>query len=178
MIRICLYQKPLAVTDFLKEIGLKGEIQKGPFGKPSLPGSGYYFNKSDSGSCTAFALSDEGEIGLDLQMVLPYKERYDRLAERFFRPEERSLLLSLEGQARADFFFRLWTVKESYIKFTGRGLGEGLDTFAADLSAGRILPGKEGGPFAVFRILEGPAGYAMCVCASSLPDHIEIVRRT
>ena len=176
MIRIYLYQRPLGVPDFLKERGLKGDISEGPCGKPSLPGSGLYFNKSDSGAFTAFALSDEGEIGLDLQKILPYKERYDRLAERFFLHGERDALLALEEAARGDFFVRLWTVKESYLKFTGQGLGGGLSSFGADLSSGEIITGKEKDPPARFRILEGPEGYAMCVCALSLPDHIEIIR--
>ena len=176
MIRIYLYRRPLGVPDFLKERGLKGDISEGPCGKPSLPGSGLYFNKSDSGAFTAFALSDEGEIGLDLQKILPYKDRYDRLAERFFLPEERDALLALEEAARGNFFFRLWTVKESYLKFTGQGLGGGLSSFGAKLSSGEILPGKEEDPPARFRLLEGPEGFAMCVCALSLPDHIEIIR--
>lgn len=175
MIRICLYEKPMQVTDFLREAGLEGDVVKGPFGKPSLPGSGFFFNKSDSGTYTAFALSDEGEIGLDLQKILPYKERYMRLAERFFRPEEKDRLLSLEEKDRAEAFFSLWTVKESYIKFTGKGLGGGLSTFRADLSGGRILPDQEGGPCAFFRLLQGPEGYVLSVCAASLPDHIEIL---
>ena len=176
MIRIYIYERPLKVSDFLKERGLPGEIVKGPFGKPSLPGSGFFFSKSDSGGRTAFALSDEGEIGLDLQKILPYKDRYDRLADRFFRPEERDFLLSLDTPERAEAFFRLWTVKESYLKFTGKGLGGGLASFGADLSAGRILSGKEEDPPALFRLLEGTEGFAMCVCALSLPDHIEIIR--
>jgi hypothetical protein len=176
MIRIYLYERPLGVADFLKERGLEGDIEKGPAGKPFLPGSGHYFNKSDSGAFTAFALSDEGEVGLDLQKILPYKDRYLRLSERFFCPEEKDALLSLKEEERGDYFFRLWTVKESYLKFTGKGLGGGLDSFGADLGSGRILPGRDQDPPAVFRILEGPGGYALSVCASSLPEHIEIIR--
>lgn len=176
MIRIYIYERPLQVSAFLKEMGLKGEIAEGPSGKPSLPGSGFCFNKSDSGSLTAFALSDEGEIGLDLQKILPYRDRHDRLAERFFRPEERDFLLSLNKEDRSEAFFRLWTVKESYLKFTGKGLGGGLDSFRADLSLGKILPDRKTDPPAVFRTLQGPEGFALSVCASSLPDHIEIIR--
>lgn len=176
MIRIYLYERPLGAADFLKERGLEGNIKKGPAGKPFLPGSGHYFNKSDSGAFTAFALSDEGEVGLDLQKILPYKDRYLRLSERFFCPEEKNALLSLKEEERGDYFFRLWTVKESYLKFTGKGLGGGLDSFGTDLGSGRILPGRDQDPPAVFRILEGPGGYALSVCASSLPDHIEIIR--
>ena len=176
MIRIYIYERPLDVRDFLKERGLKGDIAEGPWGKPCLPGSGFYFNKSDSGPYCAFALSDEGEIGLDLQKILPWHERYERLAGRFFRPEERECLLSEDPKERGMAFFRLWTVKESFLKFTGKGLGGGLLSFRADLFSGKIFTGKKEVPDACFRILEGPEGYAMSVCASSLPDRIEIIR--
>ena len=177
MIRICLYSSPVKTEDFLRRVGISASPLTGEYGKPALPGTGFYFNKSDSGSLTAYVLSDEGEVGIDLQKILPYKERYDRLAGRFFRPEEAEALSRMEEKEKAGAFFRLWTVKESYLKYTGRGIGGGLSSFRVDLRRGLILP--DTGEWAACRILEGPAlhaeGYVLAVCARKLPDFLPIL---
>jgi len=40
----------------------------------------------------------------------------------------------LTGQEQSKQFFRYWTLKESYIKLTGKGLREALDRFSFDLT--------------------------------------------
>ncbi len=176
MLRICLYASPVTTKEFLRQSGISSVPVIGAHGKPSLPGTGLFFNKSDSGSLTAFALSDECEVGIDLQEILPYKDRYDRLARRFFRPEEQEALALLEGDRRAESFFRLWTIKESYLKYTGRGIGGGLSSFRIDFENRLILPDQGG--TAAFRIFTPEClkeSYVLSLCAGSLPASIPIL---
>lgn len=94
-------------------------------GKPMLPKElGLYFNLSHSGDYVLCAVSDQ-EIGADIQRHGKYE---DRLAERFFHPEELAYLK--EAQDRKQCFYDLWSLKESCIKCTGRGLSTGLERFS------------------------------------------------
>lgn len=94
-------------------------------GKPMLPKElGLYFNLSHSGDYVLCAVSDH-EIGADIQRHGKYQ---DRLAERFFHPEELAYLKEAEDQKQR--FYDLWCLKESCIKCTGRGLSTGLESFS------------------------------------------------
>lgn len=97
----------------------------GEHGKPMLPKeSGFYFNLSHSGDYALCAVSDR-EIGADIQRHEKYA---DRLAERFFHPEELAYLKEAKDSKRC--FYDIWCLKESCIKCTGRGLSTGLEKFS------------------------------------------------
>lgn len=94
-------------------------------GKPMLPKElGLYYNLSHSGDYVLCAVSDR-ETGADIQR---HGKRADRLAERFFHPEELAYLK--EAKDKEQRFYDLWCLKESCVKWTGRGLGMGLDSFS------------------------------------------------
>lgn len=98
--------------------------RNGKFGKPymeELPD--LYFSISHSGIWWFCAIAEE-EIGLDVQE--PYTRKQEKLARRFFHPDE---VLFLE-QCGFEQFSRFWTYKESYVKYTGVGLLDGLDYFS------------------------------------------------
>ncbi len=112
-------------TDVLDSCLWDGSCVVGEHGKPMLPEKiGLYFNLSHSGDYAACAVSDQ-EIGADIQKHKRYEEK---LAERFFHPEELAYLEAAEDRKRS--FFDLWCLKESCIKCTGRGLGTGLERFS------------------------------------------------
>ena len=51
-------------------------------------------------------------------------------AENFFCPEEVAWLAALPPAARSAGFLRLWTLKEAFIKATGKGLTQDLNAFS------------------------------------------------
>jgi len=51
------------------------------------------------------------------------------IAERFFAPSDLELLRRVPLGARREWFLRLWTLKESYIKARALGLALPLDQF-------------------------------------------------
>lgn len=102
-----------------------GSYHVGEHGKPELPKEyGLYFNLSHSGGYAACAISDHN-IGTDIQI---HQGERESLAKRFFHPEELEVLNKAEDPVRC--FYDLWCLKESYIKYTGRGLGAGLNRFS------------------------------------------------
>jgi 4'-phosphopantetheinyl transferase len=55
------------------------------------------------------------------------------LAKRYFAAAEARLIADLAPEERSAAFYRLWTLKEAYLKATGEGLAAPLDSFAFSL---------------------------------------------
>ena len=86
-----------------------------------------YFNISHSGDYVVLAVSDE-EVGCDIQEIRPYNPR---VARRHYCENERHLIE--KSKNRDKIFIRFWALKESMLKFTGKGLSGGLASY--DFSA-------------------------------------------
>ncbi|QGM96622.1 4'-phosphopantetheinyl transferase family protein [Methylocystis parvus] len=95
------------------------------------------FSLSHTRGMVAVAVADGAEIGVDVE---PSDRRAEsmKLAQRFFAPEEVALLAAVEGAARRDMFFAIWTLKEAVVKTTGQGLARALDSFAIALDPPRV----------------------------------------
>jgi 4'-phosphopantetheinyl transferase len=52
------------------------------------------------------------------------------IAQRFFAESEVRAIEQAPLDARSLLFFQIWTLKESFVKATGEGLGRPLDQFA------------------------------------------------
>lgn len=90
-------------------------------GKPYLAGRrDVFFNLSHSNNMVICAVSPV-EVGCDIEFV---KSGRTRIAQRYFTKEEQRF-----AQISERHFYRMWTLKESFIKATGRGLGLRLDSF-------------------------------------------------
>lgn len=105
----------------------------GPMGKPYLAGyTDVYFNLSHSGNMVLCTVSHH-EVGCDVEQV---RDANLSLARRYFAPEEYQTLLSCqEGLKRDRLFYRLWALKESFLKATGLGLQLPLNAFQFHLKS-------------------------------------------
>lgn len=101
-------------------------LEYNEYGKPYLSNStNQFFNISHSGKWVVCAWSNK-EIGVDIQQI----EAADLdIARRFFLKEEYLSIAKLKGRQQAEAFYTLWTLKESYIKYKGRGLAIPLNSF-------------------------------------------------
>ncbi|WP_340014968.1 4'-phosphopantetheinyl transferase superfamily protein [Paenibacillus sp. FSL K6-1318] len=98
------------------------------YGKPSLiHHSNVQFNVSHSGDWIALISGGTGELGVDVEKIAPIDMQ---IAERFFSPTESQFLAAQPAEMQRETFYRLWTLKESYIKAVGMGLSMPLDSFA------------------------------------------------
>ncbi len=95
-------------------------------GKPELEANGnfipLYFNMSHSGKKAIFAFSGDVPVGIDIEYIKPFQD-VERIAKRFFSKAEYDALNLLEPPKRLIAFFKLWTLKEAYLKATGKGIG-------------------------------------------------------
>ena len=118
--------------DYLSE-----EIVLNEFGKPSFKNSSYHFNTSHSGHYALCVISYV-EVGCDIEEVKEFKPR---VAERFFTNKE-NLYLEVAPD-KNDMFYRIWTLKESYMKCIGKGFAEPISSFELELGNNTIIKNKE-----------------------------------
>lgn len=108
-------------------------------GKPFLldPPRDLRFSLTHTRGMVAVAVTDGLEIGVDVESEDRRAESM-KLAERFFAREEIALLRAVEGDARREMFFAIWTLKEAVVKATGQGLSRALDSFAVSPDPPRV----------------------------------------
>ena len=129
----------LAVDALLKfalaEFGVEPDepIGETPYGKPYLlRRPDVRFNASHSGDQVLCVVARE-EVGCDVEAIAAAEPD---LAERVLRESELEQIAALDDvAARKKLFCRLWTLKESFMKATGRGFALNPRSFAIDLSA-------------------------------------------
>jgi 4'-phosphopantetheinyl transferase len=110
------------------------QFRTGPHGKPFLcppcgtAGEPIQFNISHSKGLAAVGLSSQA-IGIDIEQVTWRDDLLD-VARLSFANEQLASLVSASGDRRTNLFFRYWTLGEAFIKATGVGISQGLDSFA------------------------------------------------
>ena len=79
-----------------------------------------FFNLSHSGEIVACAFSDS-EVGIDVEKIKGFKES---LVNYVFTEAEKEFIESFDESAmeRDSLYTRLWTMKESLMKFYGKGI--------------------------------------------------------
>ena len=82
------------------------------------------------------------------------------IADRYFRPEEVGWLRSMPQSVQPAAFLQLWTLKEAFIKATGKGLSQDLAAFWFETSPPRIhftpmLPGRSAEWLFEQRVIDG-----------------------
>jgi 4'-phosphopantetheinyl transferase len=105
----------------------------GAHGKPALAATTQiHFNLSHSGDVVAVALCLHHPIGVDVEQWRDIE--YDELGASVFSLVERGALRTAPQKDAA--FFACWTRKEAYIKATGLGISQGLESFDVTVLAG------------------------------------------
>lgn len=108
-------------------------FERGEHGKPYLKNSSVRFNLTHSHEAVIVAVTDKGEVGVDVEYTAR-THHFDALVKRFFSEEERAAYFSYTSeQERRIAFYRAWTRKEAYLKATGLGLSYPLNQFTVSL---------------------------------------------
>lgn len=170
-----LFAESLARAMIIRNLGMLNRdihFASNPYGKPYLHGRiNFHFNISHSG-CWVVMIWGEEVVGIDIERI---KEIDIGVAERFFSAEEYIDLVSKPGTERQEYFYDLWTLKESYIKALGTGLSTKLDTFSIRvLDADRIILNQDRVPYR-FKQYKIDSKYKLSACSFSnqLPKSIQ-----
>lgn len=111
------------------------QVKNGEQGKPYIEGHPeIYYNLSHSGHWIVCAVGTQ-ELGIDVEQECKYKER---VVVRCFPKEEGNLLMEKAPEERPGVFAEYWTMKESFMKFSGLGFSLPLKAFLTDLQTGQI----------------------------------------
>ena len=144
--------------------GIDEHIALGENGKPYFAdASDVYFNLSHSGERVMCVISPF-DVGCDVEII---KGDRGRLAERFFKPEESLWIKHFETpELQSEAFYRLWTLKECYMKVTGRGLSLMPDMFALHVDENESISLFHDGerPEYAFREIDLHDGYRYAYC--------------
>jgi 4'-phosphopantetheinyl transferase len=109
---------------------------KGEHGKPQLApefaAHGLHFNLTHTEGLVAIAVSRHRDVGIDAENMYERTTAL-RLARRYFTAEEARNMESLPLERQPVRFYSLWTLKESWMKATGRGVSAGLDNASFSL---------------------------------------------
>lgn len=91
------------------------------WGKPYLPkGDNLYFNVSHAQEYALYGISNQYEVGIDIE----YKQKnleWENLAKSLFSVKELAYWGTLNLPEKIDFFFKFWVSKEAYLKTLGKG---------------------------------------------------------
>jgi 4'-phosphopantetheinyl transferase len=160
----------------------KSKLPDHPFtigekGKPAPDGyNGIHFNISHSGEWVVAALSP-ASVGVDVERMRKVPEG---VAHRFFSDAENKMLQNaLNESQKAEIFFTLWTLKESFLKAIGKGLTKSLNSFTiveTGLKQYSLAndPEAEGFFLKTFELCEG---YKLAACAAGklFCDQVKLV---
>jgi 4'-phosphopantetheinyl transferase len=92
-----------------------------------------HFSLSHSGNCYMLAVRLDHPVGIDVEKVRDLPQAID-IAQSYFTPAEGRVLAALQGAARRDAFFVLWTHKEAMVKGLGIGLADNLGRVEFELN--------------------------------------------
>ena len=95
------------------------DIIYGEQGKPAFAeGHPLWFNLSHSGDDIALLLSDEGEVGCDIEVIRP-RANWRWLANAVFSLGEHAEMDAVHPDQQLEMFWRIWTRKEAIVKQRG-----------------------------------------------------------
>lgn len=125
------------------------EIIYGEQGKPAFaPETPLWFNLSHSGDDIALLLSDEGEVGCDIEVIRP-RANWRWLANAVFSLGEHAEMDAVHPDQQLEMFWRIWTRKEAIVKQRGGSAANrqrrqhlSLITVSQPLSARQFKPGR------------------------------------
>lgn len=154
-------------------------VHRSELGKPYLPQyPDIHLSVSHSGSWFVCAVSSQ-PVGVDLQEhtllrgeTMEYAvQRYCKIARRFFHRKEAEFVL----ENPQENFFAAWSAKESYVKFTGRGMD---DTYADFCVVNECLHSQMLKQESItwqaenvsFRMCDFQDNYTLCVCTAQPCD--------
>lgn len=136
-------------------------ISYGPFGKPSFkdyPACNFSLSHSGSYAVCVFT-EDTAPVGIDIQEYRSLNR--NKIRARFYTDLEKKQAES------AEMFFRIWSAKEAYMKYTGKGFSEGFDTFSVlPESAIVVCSDSDSRPLAYLQEPLILPGYSCSLCTS------------
>ena len=141
------------------------DIIEGRYGKPAFVDDRIQFNLSHSGDRVMCCVSEK-EVGCDVERI---RDMDIGIARRHFTKDEQELILSQDDDERMRMFFRIWTLKESFMKATGCGMNMDLRSFTIHIKDGiSVECESHPGDFRFAEFDRDGYHYAVCSCGDDI----------
>lgn len=116
----------------------------GKHGKPYAEEKpGFHYNISHAGDWVVLAYSDQ-EVGVDVEEIFMDEGR-KQVAEFSFTSEEQDYIFKVaDKKEQAERFSKVWTGKESYLKYLGTGLAKSMKSVVANGALESVLEDAAG----------------------------------
>jgi 4'-phosphopantetheinyl transferase len=143
-----------------KEIHFTAE----PDGKPCVAGlPSFHFNIAHSGHWIVCAV-DCDPVGIDIEEIKPISLD---VAKYIFSMHEYRWLIEQDEAARLSCFYELWTLKESFVKWLGKGLSYPLYSFTIQPGIDQRFSWSTTDQACFFNQPDPGPDYKMAVCSTS-----------
>ncbi len=137
----------IILREILRENGLnESDLRYSENEKPVA--DSVFFNVSHAGDYVV-GVSSDCEVGCDIEKI---RKAPIEIAQRHFRATESAYIDASTDRDKA--FFTLWTLKESYMKMTGKGMSLPLDAFEIVCTTDGFVLGKSPEKPCFFKNLE------------------------
>lgn len=129
------------------------------YGKPYLKAyKDIYYNVSHCNGAVAVCISC-GEIGIDIEDIKLFKLS---VADKICTVDEKKYIIS--NECSNESFFRIWTLKEAYMKAIGMGFAYSPKNVSFEIDNNNIKIVSEEGQNATVKQIKLPGGYILSYC--------------
>ncbi|KAA0800291.1 4'-phosphopantetheinyl transferase superfamily protein [Bacillus cereus] len=146
------------------------------YGKPDwIEDKDFYFNISHSGNWIVCIVGNV-PVGTDIEQIRPIQLE---LISQLFSMEEVMDLNSKTIIERINYFYDLWTLKESYVKAIGTGLSTSLNSFTiSKRGEGNIIFNQDNvNSTYFFKQYNIDSDYKLSICATSNQFPNEVIQK-
>lgn len=92
-----------------------------PHGKPYIARTAIGFNLSRASGTSVVGIIENGDIGVDIEAIAADRSNAD-IVLSFQEAERRWVEEAIDAEERRRRFYRLWVIREAFVKATGEGL--------------------------------------------------------
>lgn len=138
----------------------------GEYGKPYLKSTDeVHFSISHSGNMAMCAVDDQ-PVGADIEIIRPFQAG---LEKRIMSEAENSVFA--QDPHKIQLFYKIWTLKESYLKYTGQGLGA-----LGEITVIPKVNGIESNAIGCrFSLIDCAPGYQAAVCGKTADIFVDSI---
>ncbi|MEB8805407.1 4'-phosphopantetheinyl transferase superfamily protein [Bacillus cereus] len=134
------------------------------YGKPFVENfSDFHFNLSHSGEWVVCTTANFN-VGIDIEKVSEIEAL--KLAKEFFSADEFYDISNMNSDEQINYFYDLWTLKESYIKTIGKGLYTPLNSFSIKKESRALILYKNIPKNFYFKQYNIDPNYKLSACAT------------
>lgn len=151
------------------EYNAETPIIKGEYGKPALAERpDIHYNISHSDGIAACMVSDY-ECGIDCEKVRALRPN---VMKRVFSENEKKMMEEAPESERDTLFFRLWTLKEAFVKTIGIGISYPMESIEFSFTDDEIISNHDECRFCQYTIDGGKYIVSTCELRYSLENPI------